>query len=61
MIIGSDCPFCCGNGEIITDWERYLHALPGDKGDEAVADCPNCDGTGAVDYDPEDEVEEWMR
>lgn len=60
MIISTECPRCCGNGEIVTDWERYLHAQPGDKGDEAVADCPDCDGTGEVDYDPEDEVEEWM-
>lgn len=61
MIIGTDCPGCCGNGEIVTDWDRYLHGHPGDKGDEAVADCPRCLGTGVVDYDPEDEVEEWMR
>lgn len=41
-----ECPDCDGNGEIVTDWERYMHSLPGDKGDEAVADCPNCDGRG---------------
>lgn len=42
------CPTCCGNGEIITDWNRYLHSFPDDKGDEAVADCPDCDGTGLI-------------
>lgn len=42
------CPRCCGNGEIVTDWERYLHPQPGDVGDEAVTDCPDCDGTGEV-------------
>lgn len=44
-----DCERCCGNGEIVTDWDRYKHAHEGDKGDEAVADCPDCDGTGKVD------------
>jgi len=43
------CEACQGTGEIVTDWERYLHALPGDVGDEAVADCPACDGTGEAD------------
>jgi DnaJ-class molecular chaperone len=42
------CERCQGNGEIVTDWERYLHALPGDAGDEAVAECSDCDGTGTV-------------
>ena len=55
----TQCPKCAGNGEIVTDWERYLHARPDDLGDEAVADCPECDGTGALDdgddFDPEAE------
>ena len=38
------CKRCCGNGEIITDWDRYLNPDEGDVGDEAVADCPDCDG-----------------
>jgi hypothetical protein len=42
------CTKCQGNGEIVTDWERYKHQLPGDTGDEAVADCPDCDGTGRI-------------
>lgn len=40
------CARCQGTGEIVTDWERYMHAHPGDVGDEAVSDCPDCDGTG---------------
>ena len=40
------CETCQGNGEIITDWERYLRAQPGDVGDEGTADCPDCGGTG---------------
>ena len=43
------CPTCMGNGEVITDWERYLHAHTGDVGDEAVADCPDCAGVGLID------------
>lgn len=46
------CERCCGNGEIVTDWNRYLHPLPDDVGDEAVADCPDCDGTG--EHTPKD-------
>ena len=41
------CPRCQGNGEIVTDWNRYLHPRPGDVGDEAVAECPDCDGYGS--------------
>lgn len=40
------CERCQGNGEIVTDWERYLHPYDGDIGDEAVAMCPDCCGTG---------------
>ena len=43
------CTTCQGNGEIVTDWERYLHALPGDVGDEAVSECPDCDGAGHLE------------
>lgn len=40
------CVTCQGNGEIVTDWERYLNARRGDVGDEAVTECPDCDGRG---------------
>ena len=39
------CTRCMGNGEIVTDWDAYLHP-PKDATDDAVADCPDCDGTG---------------
>lgn len=42
------CERCQGNGEIVTDWDRYKHPRPGDVGDEAVASCPDCDGEGNV-------------
>lgn len=40
------CDRCQGNGEIVTDWERYKHPHEGDAGDEAVAECPDCGGEG---------------
>lgn len=46
------CQTCQGNGEIVTNWARYLHAHEGDKGDEAVAECPDCSGEGTVDALP---------
>lgn len=43
------CGTCQGNGEIVTDWSRYLGpAQPGDQGDEGTAPCPDCDGVGEV-------------
>ena len=41
------CTRCMGNGEIVTDWDTYLHP-PKDATEDAVADCPDCDGTGHV-------------
>lgn len=43
------CDTCQGTGEIIVDWCRYLDPRPDDKGDEAVAACADCDGTGGID------------
>lgn len=44
--IEQSCQRCQGTGEIITDWDRYQEPADGDKGDEAVAECPDCDGDG---------------
>jgi hypothetical protein len=43
------CKACCGNGEIVTDWDRSLEPHDGDVGDEAVAECPVCNGKGMID------------
>lgn len=48
------CQTCQGNGEIVTDWERYLHGEPGDTGDEAVAECPDCSGQGFTGDDKDE-------
>lgn len=50
-LAGAPCERCQGNGEIVTDWDRYMHAHDGDVGDEAVAECPDCNGTGRVSQD----------
>lgn len=50
------CERCQGNGEIVTDWERYKHPREGDVGDEAVAECSDCGGEGIIDAFPTDAV-----
>jgi len=42
------CDTCAGNGEIVTDWDGYLRPPEGAPADHAVADCPDCDGSGWV-------------
>lgn len=56
------CQRCQGNGEIVTDWERYRHLHENDVGDEAVAECPDCDGIGKVSAQVQDVAgdEEWQ-
>lgn len=56
---GRMCERCQGNGEIVTDWDRYKHPHPGDKGDEAVRQCPDCDGAGVAPVEPQGEREGW--
>lgn len=53
------CQRCQGNGEIVTDWERYRHLHENDVGDEAVAECPDCDGIGKVSAQVQ-EVAGWQ-
>ncbi|MCW1412184.1 hypothetical protein OLZ32_27935 [Rhizobium sp. 1AS11] len=43
------CERCQGNGEIVTDWDRYKHPHKGDVGDEAVTECPDCGGEGVIE------------
>lgn len=46
------CETCQGNGEIVTDWELYLHPPEGAPGDAGTATCPDCDGLGDLGADP---------
>ncbi|MBA8904850.1 hypothetical protein [Aminobacter ciceronei] len=43
------CATCQGNGEIVTDWETYLH---GDDDEHATAECPDCNGEGKISPTP---------
>lgn len=43
------CKRCQGNGEIVTDWDRYMRGPLDENGEDVVAPCPDCDGTGQVD------------
>ncbi|WP_114214185.1 hypothetical protein [Ochrobactrum sp. 3-3] len=49
----TQCERCQGNGEIVTDWERYRHPHENDVGDEAVAECPDCSGEGYIEASPD--------
>ncbi|SDS48230.1 hypothetical protein SAMN05216198_2051 [Halopseudomonas litoralis] len=42
------CERCQGNGEIITDWERYENPRPCDAADAFVVECPDCRGVGRL-------------
>lgn len=53
------CDRCQGNGEIVTDWERYRHPHENDVGDEAVSECPDCDGIGKVSAKDVETPEGW--
>ena len=64
MIISTECPRCTGTGEVcgVTPSRRSRFVGYDDLSpDDYTVACPRCLGTGVVDYDPEDEVEEWMR
>ena len=54
------CVTCQGNGETVTDWERYLNARRGDVGDEAVTECPDCNGRGVSATPPAGEGREAL-
>ncbi len=45
--MAEQCDRCCGNGEIVTDWDEYLHPPKDADPDAGTATCPNCDGSGS--------------
>lgn len=64
MIISTECPRCCGTGEVCGVTPRRRSRFVGHDDlspDDYTVPCPRCLGTGAIDRDIEDEVEEWMR
>jgi len=42
------CERCQGNGEIVVDWETYLHPPSLAAEEKSVMECPDCNGEGKV-------------
>ena len=62
MIIDVECPRCNGMGEChtATPSQRARYVRHDDLSpDDYAEQCPKCAGSGTVDYDPEDEIEDW--
>ena len=60
MIIDIECPQCNGEGKVmgVAPSKRALFVSYDDLSpDDYALDCPNCDATGVVEYDPEEEAE----
>ena len=53
MLTYEECPYCKGVGL------QHSPNRNGDPMDHGVP-CHVCDGTGVVDADPADEIEDWM-
>lgn len=42
------CVRCQGNGEIVVDWDKYLHPANLAEEEASVAECPDCNGRGVL-------------
>lgn len=64
MIIDTECPRCNGLGEVNATTPRIRSRYVGrddiDPSDY-TEDCPECSGSGVVHYDPEVEIDDWMK
>lgn len=49
------CERCQGNGELVVDWEKYLHPASLKEEESSVVECPSCHGYG-VDTIPAEKV-----
>lgn len=45
------CERCQGNGEIVTDWDEYLHPTTDFSGEAGTADCPDCEGGALLEIE----------
>ncbi len=48
-----ECPHCCGGGR------QHSPGRNGDPMDSGVA-CERCEGEGVIEFDHNDEIEDWM-
>lgn len=57
-----ECPECNGNGEVcgVKPNRRRFLGMDDLSPDDFTVNCPRCLGKGVVDYDPTDEIEDWM-
>ena len=46
------CQRCQGNGEIVLDWDAYLHPENLAAEEKSVAECPDCNGEGVIIFEP---------
>lgn len=53
------CSRCAGNGEVVTDWDEYLHPPEGSDGDHATEACQICNGTGRATPEAPAEPVAW--
>jgi hypothetical protein len=66
MMIAKECPRCNGSGEIAISVRlpcKYIGPgpVPEDARGIAAAPCGKCNGTGCLEHDLSDEIEDWMR
>ena len=60
MIMDVECPDCMGMGEacgVVPNRRSRFVGMDDLSPDDHTVDCPRCLGTGAVEYDPEDDAE----
>lgn len=55
MIIDVECPRCGGQS-----WVAERKVLIGTRSGVYESDCPECNGAGCVQYNPNDEIDDWM-
>ena len=63
MIVDVECPRCYGLGEVcgVNPNRRSRFVSHDDLSpDDFAVDCPVCLGSGTVEYDPDEEIEDWM-
>ncbi len=66
MMINGECPRCNGSGEIAVSVNfPCKYVAPGPVPDDArgvySTTCGKCNGTGVLEHDCNDDIEDWMQ